>query len=312
MMTKIAILLLSGSMILGTMVLLNETSAQEKSRRQKNKIQCDKTLLYKKCDGGDLNLYVFLPEKADNDADAETKPAAIVFFFGGGWVGGTPKQFEPHAKYLKSRGMVAILADYRTKRSHKTSPQECVADAKSAIRYVRSNAKKLNLDPQRVVAAGGSAGGHLAAATATLTAFDDSKDDVSVSCCPNALVLFNPVYNNGPGQWGHKSVKDYWKKISPAANIKKGMPPAIVFLGDKDKLISVKTAKSFQNEMKKIGSRSELHIYPGAGHGFFNYGRRGNKAFRDTVTKMDRFLVSLRFLDGKADVDDFLKRQQKK
>ena len=293
---------------------IGDAAAQTKSKRKKVKIKCDQTEVYKKCKGGDLSLYFFIPEKKDKqekqDESAKENYPAIVFFFGGGWVGGTPKQFEHHAKYLKSRGMIAILADYRTQNSHKTTPIHCVADAKSAIRFVRSNAKKFEIDPKRIAAAGGSAGGHLAAATATLDSLDDGNDDKSVSCSPNALILFNPVYDNSPGQWGHQKVKDYWKEISPADNIHKSMPPTVVFLGDRDQLVPVKTAKSFQGKMKKLGRQSELHIYKGARHGFFNYGRNRNKAFQDTVTKMDKFLAALKFLEGDPTVEEFLKKQK--
>jgi acetyl esterase/lipase len=267
----------------------------------------DQQLVYKKCDGGNLKLYLFIPD--ERNAKDPRRPA-IVFFFGGGWVSGTPNQFKPHAEYLKSRGMIAVLADYRTRRSHQTSPKECVADAKSSIRYLRSHSKKLGIDPDRIAAGGGSAGGHLAAATATLKEFDDEQDDHAISSVPNALVLFNPVYDNGPNQWGHKSVKDYWQKISPAENIRKGIPPAIVFLGDSDKLVPVETAQSFQAKMQKVSAKSELHIYKDKGHGFFNFGRHRNEPFQDTVEKMDQFLAAEGFLQGKPTVEQFLESKK--
>ncbi len=265
----------------------------------------DYSVVFKECRGDDLSLYFFVPQFVEQ---REKRPA-IIFFFGGGWVGGTPAQFKPHADYLKSRGMIAILADYRTKKSHGATPKQCVADAKSAMRYLRANAAKHQVDPDRLVAAGGSAGGHLAAATATVSAFDEQGEDTSVSAVPNALVLFNPVYDNSPGQWGNKSVIEYWRQISPAHNIRAGMPPAIVFLGSNDKLISVATAREFQAKMKAVESRSDLHIYEGKGHGFFNYGRDENISFADTVAKMDKFLVELGYLKGECSIQEFLKNK---
>ena len=240
----------------------------------------------------ELHLHVFLPEghKADD------KRPAIVFFFGGGWVGGSPSQFYPHAAYLASRGMVAVAAEYRVGKTHGTTPKECVADGKSAIRYVRSHAAELGIDPDRLAAGGGSAGGHVATATATVTAFDEPGEDTSTSAVPNALVLFNPVYDNGPEGYGYDRVKDYWRQISPLQNIRKGVPPAIVFLGTQDKLIPVATAKAFQAEMQRLGSRSDLMLYEGQEHGFFNFGRGDNAAYTKTVREMDAFLVSLGWL----------------
>jgi len=246
-----------------------------------------------------LKLHVFLPD----GHKASDKRAAIVFFFGGGWVGGSPSQFYTHSAYLASRGMVAMAAEYRVKSRNGTTPKECVKDGKSAIRYARAHAAELGIDPDRVAAGGGSAGGHVAAATATVTAFNEDGEDTSVSAVPNALALFNPVYNNGPdGGWNQKTVQDYWEKISPAHNIRKGMPPAIVFLGTQDKLIPVATAKKFQADMKAVGSRSELMLFEGEGHGFFNYGRGGNVAYTKTVHTMDKFLASLGFLEGEPTI----------
>ena len=65
---------------------------------------------------GDVQLFLYIFEPAGRKA-SDARPAAI-FFFGGGWNGGTPAQFEPHARYLASRGMVAIVADYRVKSRH--------------------------------------------------------------------------------------------------------------------------------------------------------------------------------------------------
>ncbi len=85
---------------------------------------------------------------------------AIVFFFGGGWSGGDAKQFYQQAKAMTEQGMVVFSADYRVKSRNKTTPFECVKDGKSAIRWVREHAAELGIDPDRIVAAGGSAGGH--------------------------------------------------------------------------------------------------------------------------------------------------------
>ena len=223
-----------------------------------------------------------------------------MFFFGGGWVGGNPSQFYPHSQHLAEQGVVAMAAEYRVRSRHKTTPFDCVADGKSAIRWIRANADKLGVDVNRVAAGGGSAGGHVAAATATVPGLDDKSDDMTISCRPNALVLFNPVYDNGPKGYGYERVKDRFREISPIHNINKGMAPAIVFLGTNDKLIPVKTGENFRDAMLKVGSRSELHLYQGAAHGFFNYGRDGSKYYRDTVQKMDKFLGSLGWLEAKT------------
>ncbi len=250
------------------------------------------TVTYKKIGDHELKLHIDKPA----DWKAADKRSAIVFFFGGGWVAGKPEQFRKQSEFLATRGMVGVRVEYRTiPKGDKGPPVVCCQDAKSAMRYVRSHAAELGIDPQRIAGAGGSAGGHLAAFTALLEGQDDPLDDVKVSCKPNALVLFNPVFNNGPGEWGAKRVGDRFKEFSPAHNVTKGAPPTTIFIGDKDDLISVKVVKDFQQQMETAGSRCDAHIYPGAIHGFFNR----TPDFEKTLIETDKFLASLGWLKGK-------------
>ena len=248
-------------------------------------------ILYKKVDTTQLFLEVYHPEKVDS---SETYPA-MVFFFGGGWKGGTRTQFLHQAKYFAKRGMVCFLADYRTESRNGTTPFEAVMDAKSAIRFIRENAAKFNIDVTKVIASGGSAGGHLAAATALIDGYNDQKDDLSIDCIPNALVLFNPVVDNGPGGYGYERIGEEYKAFSPLHNIKKEAPPTIFFLGTKDVLIPVVTAEYYKMVMEKVDSRCELKLYEDKGHGFFNY--RDFESYRQTVSEADQFLVSLGYLN---------------
>ena len=257
------------------------------------KIAGTTAVVYKTVGETTLFLYVFNPK----DHQQSDERPAVVFFFGGGWNGGTPTQFEHHCRHLASRGMVAIVADYRVKSRHGTTPKECVMDGKSAIRWVRSNATKLGIDPNRIAAGGGSAGGHVAAATGTVVGLEEPREDIRVSSQANALLLFNPVYDNGPSGYGHSRVKDVYPQISPMHNIKKDTPPTIVFLGTKDSLVPVATAKEYKQRMETVGRRCDLHLYDGQPHGFFNYGNQ--KYYLDTVEKMDKFLVSLNYLKAK-------------
>ncbi len=256
--------------------------------------------VYKQIGDVTLNIYIYTPT---DHKPSDARPA-VVFFFGGGWNGGSPSQFRPHAEYLASRGMVAMAADYRVNSRHKTSPFECVKDGKSAVRWIRANAKRLGIDPNRIAAGGGSAGGHVAAATGTVPGLEEDGEDKSVSSRPNALVLFNPVYDNGPDGYGYSRVKDRYQEISPMHNLRPGTPPTIVFLGTKDSLIPVATAEAYKAKMEKVGSRSELMLYEGQPHGFFNAGRGDGKYFTQTVQAMDEFLESLGYLEGKPTIGE--------
>lgn len=276
-----------------------QEAQQSRPKRKKSqkttvqKPQPDEEVVFKTVGDVELSLHVFLPqvESGVDSANDSGKPA-IVFFFGGGWNGGTPSQFYGQSRRLADLGMVAFCAEYRVKSKHKTEPKVCVSDGKSAIRWVRANAKRYGIDADRIAAGGGSAGGHVASACATVTKFDDPQDDLDVSCIPAALVLFNPVYDNGPEGYGYSRVEDYWQDFSPMHLISATTPPATVFLGTKDKLIPVATAKQFQSKMQDLGVRSELHLYEGEGHGFFNKGQ----SYADTLEKTEQFLRSLGYV----------------
>jgi acetyl esterase/lipase len=253
----------------------------------------DDTIVYKETAGRPLHLFIDKPA----DWKAGAKRPAIVFFFGGGWVGGTPNQFKPQSEHFAARGAVGIRVEYRViPKGDPGPPLVCIQDAKSAMRYVRGHASELGIDPARIAAAGGSAGGHLAAATALLPGLDDPKDDLAVSPRPDALILFNPVFDNGPGQWGNGRVGNRYKEFSPAHHVDAKAPPTIVFLGEEDKLIPVQTVRNFADAMKKSGARCEALFYPGVGHGFFNKGANGGREFKATLAAADSFLVTLGWL----------------
>ncbi len=187
--------------------------------------------VYKEVDGKTLSLYVTKP----GDWQATDRRPAIVFFHGGGWVGGSPGQFTEHSKYLASRGMVTVQVQYRLlDRKTKEPPVTCVADAKSAMRWVRGRSEQLGIDPARIASAGGSAGGHLAAFVGMVEGGDADEDDKSISAKSNAMVLFNAVFENGPGGWGYARVGQRYQEFSPFHNVSKDDPPAIVFLGSND------------------------------------------------------------------------------
>ena len=129
------------------------------------------------------------------DWKATDKRPILVFFFGGGWTNGTPEQFKPQAEYFAKRGLVCGRVDYRVRSKDGVTPDKCVEDAISAMRWVRGHAAQLGVDPERIVAAGGSAGGHLAACTFFAEGVAAADDDQSVSAKPNAMILYNPALN---------------------------------------------------------------------------------------------------------------------
>ena len=92
-----------------------------------------KMVVYKSVGGRELKLHVFEPA----GLKATDKRPAILFFFGGGWQGGTPRQFYWQSDYLAKRGMWAASAEYRVKPKV-DHVADCILDAKDAVRFVRA------------------------------------------------------------------------------------------------------------------------------------------------------------------------------
>ena len=145
------------------------------------------------------------------------------------------------------------------------------------------------MDPDRIVAAGGSAGGQLAAATAMIEAVNDDGYDLSVSCVPNAVILYNPYF---------KCRED----LSPPNFIAGGLPPFITFLGDQDPAIKVEDLNSFHESMLAAGNHSEYHVGQGGKHGFCNGRDPTNPFFYWSLELADRFLVRHGILTGGPNV----------
>jgi acetyl esterase len=229
-------------------------------------------ILYKQIDTIRLYLEMIAPENA-----VRSEKPAMIFFFGGGWNSGYNMTIQSLMQNItrKKRDNLCFLAEYRVSLRHKSSPFEALKDAKSAIRFIRQHADEFMIDTSKIIASGGSAGGHLAAATAFIRDFNEATDDLSISCVPNALVLFNPVIDNGPGGYGYERIGEKYKDFSPLHNINKGAPPTIFFLGTKDHHIPVETARYYKTVMEKVGSRCDLSLFDGEGHGFFNYKNSG-------------------------------------
>lgn len=247
-------------------------------------------LTYKQTDSGDLKLHIFKP----NDMKGREKRPAIIYFFGGGWEVGTPLQFYRECAYYSSKGMVAISVEYRISYLHKTTPFESVEDAKDALRWLRKNAAQWNIDPNRIAAAGASAGGHLAAATGTLKEANAKKTDINSK--PNLLLLYYPVIDNSANGFGTEEMKKRYKEISPLHNIDSTTPPVLFILGTKDPLIPEQTAVEFTKKMEQSGVYCELHLYEGAGHPLFFYTKPLTDDFYKIRKESDEFLEKYGYL----------------
>lgn len=263
------------------------------------------TLIYKEVDGVRLKMVVYKPQ-----ISTLVKVPAIVFYFGGGWVSGNPGHFEMQARYLASRGMIAVCPDYRTKSKNNTSPFECVKDAKSAFRYLKTNGSEMGIDTSRIVAAGGSAGGHLAASLATLKNVNEDSDDLSVLTIPFALVLFNPVIDTSDKGYGAEKLKGHEFELSPVHHVYAGVPRTIIFHGKNDTTVPYENVVRFKHLMHQEGNECILKGFKRQKHGFFNFSRN-QKCFKKTLKLTEKFLDDLDLLKGESWLNQYYKELKK-
>lgn len=228
---------------------------------------------------------------------ASDKRPAIVLFFGGGWRQGTPWQFAPHAAHFQKEGYVVVLPNFRVKDRDNSTLVDSTRDARSALRWVKGHAGELGIDPAKVIAGGGSAGGHLAAASPVVDLNNDG-DDLSIDPAPAALLLFNPAANLGalfdptkpiPERIG--VTPEQLKRADPAAHIGADYPPCIIFHGTGDTTVPYPSIVAFVAKVDEAGGDCELVPFEGREHGFFNFAR-SQEDWEKTLRLADAFLAA--------------------
>ena len=241
---------------------------------------------YKEEDGVTREMEIHFPK--DHDAATELVPG-IIMFHGGGWGGGKRDQFRYLCHYFAKRGLVAATVSYRlaTKADNGEGSRKrvCIRDAKSAIRWYKQHAKKLGIDAQRIIAGGGSAGGHVSLLATTNPELNDPHDNREYDTSVVAYLLFNPAL-------GMADAKD--SEVDFLQHIRPDFPPAIVFFGSEDEKW-LKGWNAAYTKMQSLDIRSvELWIAEAQEHSFFN-----KQPWQDmTIRASDEFLKALGLIKG--------------
>ncbi len=259
--------------------------------------------VYKEVDNQKLLIHIFEPEE-------KAKPAksAIVFFHGGGWAFGDPSEFFSTCERYAKMGIVTFSVQYRlcikdgVTPHPSITPVECVKDVRSAMRWVRSQSTRFNIDPEKIVVAGQSVGGQLALSTLMIPDVNEATDDLSISTLPNAVMSFSGTVNIVEA-WGDYLLGDRREEIwsiSPAHNIDKNMklPPIIHFHGQDDNVVALWTVKFFKRDLGAEGEAFDLREYEGRKH----YLGAGNEEYsnyydEDILKEADEFLRKNKFLN---------------
>lgn len=247
---------------------------------------------------GDVHLPVFIWEPEPDKAPPYPKSVAA-FFFSSGWDNGQVAQFAPHCVYFASRGMLTLAFDYRVANRNHGGPLEAMADARSAIRWIRLNAVELGINPGKIVGVGGSGGAHALTSAAMLEkGFDDADDTVECSPAPNALVLFNPVLDTSKKGFGLDRFPDAGvaKNANLIRAIRPGLPPMLLMHGTADRVVPFAGTYEFAKKCSKKKNFCRLIEFEGQGHGFFNF-NLSFEMYEATLMAMDEFFVELGFLE---------------
>jgi acetyl esterase/lipase len=236
--------------------------------------------------GSSARLHVFEPA----GLQPEDRRPCFITIHGGGWAGGEPRRMYPFADHYARLGMIGISVEYRLLNQNQgTTVFDCVKDGRSAIRYVRSHADELKIDPTKIIVSGGSAGGHVAASTALFDGVDEAGEATDVSCVPNAMVLLFPVIDTSKAGYGNAKIGDRWRELSPLHHVCPNLPPTLLFHGTGDTVTPFVGAQAFHDAMQKSGNECQLDIHPDGKHGYLMF---DHELYLDTLRKTDVFLKS--------------------
>lgn len=269
------------------------------------------TIVYRRIDGQDLRLLLIRPRRSGQ----EPSPC-ILFIHGGGFTGGEAEMLLPQCRWFAKRGFACMTADYRLMKMEGERPaadsvtlDECIADCKAAVRFVRKYADQWGIDPCRIVLAGESAGGYLACAVSTLHDLEAPGEDTSVSCVPDLLVAYNPITQLA-GKWSHW-VQDApmtdeppvavgeasaWlarfrraRRLSPLWNLTERHPPALIMHGLTDEIVLPEDSAAYAERARELGVKVRLELLPGSDHAFalFNYRASDEEILYTLETTLD-------------------------
>jgi len=229
--------------------------------------------------GGETVLLgdLFLPKD-----QADGPFPVMVYIHGGGWAKADRTLRHRCAAYLAERGIAGFSIEYRLSKVAKFPEQ--IFDCKAAVRWLRANAERLNIDSDRIGVCGGSAGGHLSAlmaVTGDLPELEGTGGNPGYSTKIQAGALFYGVYDMEAASkekmkglvslfLGGKidEIPDVYKTASPIQHVSADSPPCIVLYGDKDTEIIVEGSKQFAKALREAGVETKLVMEEGRAHSY--------------------------------------------
>jgi acetyl esterase/lipase len=226
-------------------------------------------------------IRIYYPTLRNKDSDerkngTDKKLAAVLICPGGGYYVQAPHEGQPFAQLLAMHGIVSAVLTYRVFPDRYPGSY---SDACRAIRILRKNADKYNIDPSKIGIMGFSAGGHLASTVATQpNLYKDPQDDLveRISARPDRLILGYPVISfiddyahkgSARSLLGDDPDPDMAKQLSNNHQVTKDNPPAFLFHTADDSGVPPQNSISFAEACLKNNIPVELHVYQTGKHG---------------------------------------------
>ncbi len=271
-------------------------------------ISVQQNILFSETRERNLRLDIYYPKE-----DHSTKRTAIIFLHGGGWRSGNKEMHSPLLQRLADRGFVCIAPEYRL--STEALYPAGVYDVKTAIRWARKNASKYNIDINKIVIAGHSAGGELAAfagATNNNSLFEGNGEYKKYSSVVNAVIdldgtlaFIHPESGEGDDSkktssatywFGYSKTEnpDLWKQAAPLTWVGKHMPPTQFINSGVARMHAGR--EDFIKVLKEDNIYSEVKSFEGSPHSFIFF----DPWFDSTVHYMDKFLMKIFPYEKKA------------
>ena len=223
----------------------------------------------------------------------------LMYIHGGGWRGGSKESSVLRLLPWLEKGWAVVNVQYRL--AEVSLAPAAVEDCLCALRWVIRNAEEYDIDPDRIVVTGNSAGGHLALTTGMVPASAGldrecpGNEDLSVAAIINWYgitdvgdLLHGPNMKTYAVTWMGSMPNRFEiaERVSPLTYVRDGLPPILTIHGDADPTVPYQHGIRLQEELTKAGVSNELHTVRGGGHGGFN--REETVAIFDTI---DRFLT---------------------
>lgn len=252
--------------------------------------------VYQSENGVDLNAYCFYPsgQAPGKTTEGEALPV-IIFFHGGLWDVSMVTQFSPHAMHFASRGMMAVVVEYRVDNLHQASPEQAFEDCHTAMQWLRHNHTELGIDPARIVAAGAAAGAYMALCLAMRKKLPELD---GVHSRPQAVIGISAVVST------HRRCIDMKRfpnakqstRNNPYLTVRRKLPPCLMVHGKVDTVAPHYLVEDFAKRMRRKRNTCDLIDFDACNHSFFNF-NVSPKHFEITLNTMDAFIADLGYIE---------------